>query len=171
METRDLLGALQDIEKRAERVYDDAAVIETYVDSGGLVSALTTRDNGVVYGRRGTGKTHALKYLAETRRNSGDFVLYVDMEQDLGSTEGVYGDPALPISERASRLLVDVLAKVHDALIAAAFDGAGDLQTVESILDHFGEVVVTEHAEDQRSLDANSTSSSTASVGGSLALG
>ncbi len=171
METRDLLRALQDIEKRAERVYDDAHVIETYVDAGGLVDALTTRDNGVMYGRRGTGKTHALKYLAETRRAAGDFVLYVDMEQDLGSTEGLYGDPTLPVPERASRLLVDVLAKIHDALIQDAFEGAGDIETLESILDHFGEVVVKEQVESQESIQAQSETSSSASFQASVGAG
>jgi hypothetical protein len=127
VETRDVLKALQDIEKRAERIYDDEQVIATYVDAGGLVSALTTRDNGVLYGRRGTGKTHALKYLGETRRAGGDFMQYIDVEQDLGSTEGLYGDPTLPIAECASRLLVDVLARIHDSMIQDAFDGRGDL--------------------------------------------
>jgi hypothetical protein len=168
METRDLLRALQDIEKRAERVYDDAQVIETYVDAGGLASALMTRDNGIVYGRRGTGKTHALKYLAETRRARGDFVLYIDMEQDLGSTEGLYGDPELPVAERASRLLVDVLAKIHDALIADAFEGLGDLSALDSILDHFGEVVVTDQAVSEQRTDQEHQDQSGASLGASI---
>ena len=167
MDTRTLLRALQDIEKRAERVYDEAQVIETYVDAGGLVSALVTRDNGVVYGRRGTGKTHALKYLAESRRAAGDFVLYLDVEQDLGSTEGLYGDPELPVAERASRLLVDVLAKIHDALIHDAFEGAGDLSALDSILDHFGEVVVKEEAETHQSAGADRSERNE----GSLTLG
>jgi hypothetical protein len=168
METKDLLRALQDIEKRAERVYDDAQVIETYVDAGGLVDALMTHDNGVVYGRRGTGKTHALKYLAETRRAAGDFVLYIDIEQDLGSTEGLYGDGSLPIAERASRLLVDVLAKIHDAMMEDGFEGRGDLATLEAILDHFGEVVVADEAEAQQSTEDTRQASSGGTVGASL---
>jgi hypothetical protein len=164
VETKDLLRALQDIEKRAERVYDDAQVLQTYVDAGGLVNALMTRDNGVVYGRRGTGKTHALKYLAETRRSRGDFVLYIDMEQDLGSTEGLYGDGNLPVAERATRLLVDVLAKIHDAMMEDGFEGRGDLATLEAILDHFGEVVVADEAETQRSSEASENTSAGAAT-------
>ena len=170
METRDVLKALQDIEKRAERFYDDEQVIATYVDAGGLVSALTTRDNGVVYGRRGTGKTHALKYLAQTRRAQGDFVQYIDVEQDLGSTEGLYSDPNLPVPERASRLLVDVLAMIHDALIQDAFDGKGDIQPVEAILDHFGEIVVAEQGERRETSSASSGQESGARLHGSLGV-
>ena len=170
METKTLLRALQDIEKRAERVYDDAQVLDTYVDAGGLVNALMSRDNGVVYGRRGTGKTHALKFLAETRRKEGDFVIYIDIEKDLGSTEGLYGDLGLPIAERASRLLVDVLAMIHDALINDAFEGLGDLKTVDAILDHFGEVVVTEHVEMEASDQATGSTGSRVGVDAKLSL-
>jgi len=168
METKDLLRALQDIEKRAERVYDDAQVVETYVDAGGLVNALMSRDNGVVYGRRRTGKTHALKYLAETQRTEDDFVMYIDIEKDLGSTEGLYGDPNLPVAERASRLLVDVLAMIHDALIHDAFEGLGDIKAVDSILDHFGEVVVSEHAEAEASDQATGSSGSRVGIDAKL---
>ena len=87
--TGELLTALQAIDKRAERTADEY-VISTYVDDLSLIGALTASDNGIISGRRGTGKTHALKYLAETRRKSGDCVVYIDMEQDIGSTEGRY---------------------------------------------------------------------------------
>lgn len=159
METADLLRALQDVEKRAERAHDDGHVISTYVDAGGLANALLTRDNGVIYGRRGTGKTHALRYLAETRKNEGDFVMYVDVEKDLGSTEGIYSDYRLPIEERASRLLVDTLAIVHNTLISEAFEGRGDLGVLERVHDHFGEVVVQEQVEASSSTSTSSTSS------------
>src|SRR4051794_23929435 len=90
--TVDLLAALQEIQKRAERLQADADVLSTYVEAPGLVNALGAADNGIVYGRRGTGKTHALRYLAERERGKRNLVIYIDMSQDLGSTEGLYGD-------------------------------------------------------------------------------
>lgn len=148
MDTVDLLRALQEVEKRAERVSDEH-VVATYVDAGALVGALTTRDNGVVYGRRGTGKTHALKYLAETERKKGNFVVYIDMEQDTGSTEGRYADASLSIAERATRLVVDVLGIIHDRLLEDAFAGRANTQidVLERALDHFGEIMVVSSAE------------------------
>lgn len=148
METIDVLRALQEVEKRAERVSDEH-VVATYVDAGSLVNALATRDNGVVFGRRGTGKTHALKYLAETQREKGSFVVYIDMEQDTGSTEGRYADPSLSIAERATRLVVDVLSIIYDRLLEDAFAGRINtpIDVLESALDHFGEVLVVEEAE------------------------
>ena len=101
MDTRILLAALQEVEKRAERVSDDD-VLATYVNIESLTNALAARDNGIVFGRRGTGKTHALKYVAKTERDKGNRVVYIDLEQDVGSTEGRYADPNLSISERAT---------------------------------------------------------------------
>ncbi len=148
MDTSDLLRALQEVEKRAERVSDEQ-VIATYVDTGALVNALATRDNGIIYGRRGTGKTHALKYLAETERKKGNFVVYIDMEQDTGSTEGRYVDQSISLAERATRLLVDVISIIHDRLVEDAFAGRNKTQidVLDRALDHFSEVVVTSEVE------------------------
>jgi len=141
--TAELLTALQAIDKRAERTADEY-VVATYVDDPSLVGALAASDNGTISGRRGTGKTHALKYLAETRRAVGDTVVYIDMEQDIGSTEGRYVDTALSLEERATRLVVDVLSIVHDAFLDAAFSGKADasIELLDRMMDHFQEVVV-----------------------------
>ena len=60
MDTKILLSALQEVEKRAERVSEDD-VLATYVNDESLTAALGAKDNGIVFGRRVTGKTHALK--------------------------------------------------------------------------------------------------------------
>ena len=164
METVDLLRALQAVEKRAERTADDAQVLETYVAVGPLVSALRASDNGIVYGRRGTGKTHALRYLAESERAARNFVLYIDVDTMLGSTEGIYSDTRLSLAERATRLLVDVLGLIHTALLEDAFSGKhGDLiNPLEKILDHFGEVIVATEVSAERTTghEAEATRSS-----------
>jgi hypothetical protein len=168
--TLDLLAGLQEIQKRAERVQDETDVISTYVDVPGLVNALGAGDNGILYGRRGTGKTHALRYLAEREREKGNLVIYVDIAQDLGSTEGLYGDSALPVGERATRLLVDVLALLHDTLMAEAFEGRGDLSAVEGALQHWDQVVVAKTAEQRRQSSREDRSSSGAKLGARLKL-
>ncbi|MGX6607494.1 ORC-CDC6 family AAA ATPase, partial [Micromonosporaceae bacterium Da 78-11] len=169
LETKDLLHALQEVEKRAERGSDEN-VIKTYVDEGALVSALATRDNGIIYGRRGTGKTHALKYLAETRRANGDFVVYIDVEQDLGSTGSIYSDSSITLPERATRLLVDVIGMIHTRLLEDAFNTDSDAQIdlLDSMLDHFTEVIVTGNVEVERSVTAEHTRSDTSSAAATL---
>ncbi|MDX6626129.1 MAG: hypothetical protein QOE56_1118 [Solirubrobacterales bacterium] len=142
----------------------------TYVDEGGLVSALGATDNGIVSGRRGTGKTHALLYLAESKRSEGHFCVYLDVEQDLGSTEGLYADSNLPLAERATRLLVDVLGRIHEELLEEALQGRGDVDALEGVLDHFGEVLVEQEVELTETKASASEESSGANVGVNLSL-
>lgn len=173
--TADLLTALQAIDKRAERSADES-VIATYVDDPSLVGALTASDNGIISGRRGTGKTHALKYLAETRRREGETVVYIDMEQDIGSTEGRYVDTSLSLEERATRLVVDVLSIVHTAFVEAAFNGQADasIEILDRMMDHFQEVVVRKELTQSGTQRASETSEDTAKIGvasGGLSLG
>lgn len=170
METVDLLKGLQAIEKRTERVSDEH-VVATYVDSGGLSDALSNRDNGIIYGRRGTGKTHALKYLEQTESRKNNLVIYIDIERDLGSTEGIYSDSSINVVQRATRLLVDVLGIIHNRLVEEAFDGPlGDsLQDIEIMCDHFGKILVTDQGEVER--NAASEVGSTTSAGFSASFG
>lgn len=90
----------------------------------------------------------------------GNLVGFVDISRDLGSTEGLYGDPSPPVGERATRLLVDVLALIHDVLMAEAFEGRGDLTAVEGALKHWSQVVVAQDVElsDESSSEESSSS-------------
>lgn len=166
MDTKILLAALQEVEKRAERVSEDD-VLATYVNIESLTHALAARDNGIVFGRRGTGKTHALKYVAQTERDKGNRVVYIDMEQDVGSTEGRYADPTLSVSERATRLVVDVLSIVHTELLEAAFAGGIGVQinVLDRMLDHFQEVLVAQATEQEDMRTDRSSDTSRTDVG------
>lgn len=63
--------ALLRIAKRAEVSARDR-LIQTFVDVGPLFTLLNGLDHQVIFGRRGTGKTHALSYLADARARQGD---------------------------------------------------------------------------------------------------
>jgi len=115
-----VLKTLQAIEPRAERA-DAGEVVQTYVENPQLQSALISSNNQVIFGRRGTGKTHALRYLAETVRHSGDLAAYLSMDR-LGSTQGLYADGQVPVDQRGVRLLVDVVNEVLNHLVQWAFD-------------------------------------------------
>ncbi|MHB9118945.1 MAG: ORC-CDC6 family AAA ATPase [Burkholderiales bacterium] len=55
--------------KRAE-THDQQHIIDPFVDIGPMFTILSNADNQILFGRRGTGKTHVLGYLAnEVRRN------------------------------------------------------------------------------------------------------
>lgn len=122
-------AALVRLTRRAE-ASDPSVLVSTFVDTGMLQTLLTSPDHQVIYGRRGTGKTHALLYLAETKREAGDITIYVDM-RTIGSSVGLFSDETIPITERATRLLRDTLAAVHDRLYAIAIEQADSLNLGE----------------------------------------
>ena len=84
-----------------------------------LQTMLNSIDHQIIYGRRGTGKTHALLYLFETKRQQGDVAVFVDM-RTIGSSVGLFADESIPLAERATRLLRDTLTHIHERLFDIA---------------------------------------------------
>ena len=119
--------------RRAESV-DRQTLVQTFVDIGPLFAVLSSRDHQIVYGRRGTGKTHALLYVAEQGKNEGAIPVYVDLRY-IGSSGGLYADTTIPITQRATRLLLDVLGSMHEDLLEYAVDSGMDLAAVGPPLD------------------------------------
>lgn len=108
--------ALNQIPKRAER-QEGPRLHETFVDSG-VADVLDTVDHQVLYGRRGTGKTHALSYLAAEAESRGDVALNIDL-RTVGSNDGILDPESASPADRAARLLVDLLGQLHDSLLSA----------------------------------------------------
>jgi len=123
------------IAKRAER-QDDEILRNTFVDFGSILDVLSTIDHQIVFGRRGTGKTHLLTVIRQTKKSIGELAIQLDM-RNLGSAGGVYSDPSIPLAQRATRLLVDVLSSIHGQLFEQAIDNDGlvNLGTVGKALD------------------------------------
>jgi hypothetical protein len=143
------------IAKRAEQ-HDEVVLQNTFVDFGSILTVVTGIDHQVIYGRRGTGKTHLLTKVRQTRKTAGEAAVLIDM-RNLGSSGGIYGDPLIPLPERANRLLVDVLATLHEQLHAQAVDGdildlgkvgnlLNDLFDVHSTIKVTGETIIEESA-------------------------
>lgn len=109
--------ALNLIPKRAESRQVEG-LRDTFVDSG-VAAALEAIDHQILYGRRGTGKTHAFRYLETVVQSRGDIGVYVDL-RTVGSPEGLFLGNAVRPTERAARLLVDLLTQFHDALLEVA---------------------------------------------------
>lgn len=147
-------NAFLKLSRRAETT-DRAKLVETFVDVEPLFTLLSNRDHQVMYGRRGTGKTHALSYLAEINRKNGDAVIYLDL-RTIGSTGGLYADNSLSISERATRLLLDTLGAMHNELLEYFLERAEELDLSRSglLLDRLAtaitEVTVVGNIESER---------------------
>src|ERR1700733_4745001 len=93
--------ALNQIPRRAER-QEGPQLHETFVDSG-VADVLDMKDHQILYGRRGTGKTHAFGYLASERITRGDLALNIDL-RTVGSPDGVLNSESAPAVDRAARL-------------------------------------------------------------------
>lgn len=127
-----------EVDKRAERATAEI-VAATFVDSAPMFDMLSTRNHQVIYGRRGTGKTHALKYLEGQVREGEDASIYIDM-RSIGSNGSIYGDPNRSLSERAGVLIRDVLAAILAELYGiavAAVDKSLDGGQITIRLDDF----------------------------------
>lgn len=113
--------ALMRIPRRAESA-DRATLAATYVAAGSFSAMINSADHQILFGRRGTGKTHALLHLHELVERTGDIAIYLDL-RTIGSTGGLYANTALSPAQRGTQLLVDTLEAVHDRLFPLAVDG------------------------------------------------
>lgn len=154
--------ALFGIAKRAEG-QDRETLVRTFVDAGPLLKILSTRDHQVLFGRRGTGKTHALLYLSDQALGKSEPSAYVDMRV-IGSNGSIYSDPKLPLPERGTRLLLDTLASVHDTLVDYALEHNSDssvlaqldaLATAITQVEVVGEIEEEELAEESEDTKAS----------------
>ena len=112
--------AILAVKRRAEG-QDVETLIATFEDAGPLFAQLSSTDHQVLYGRRGTGKTHALKYLAARRQDAGDLAVYVDL-RTLGSTDGLYAPAEVPAQDRGLRIFIDLLLAIQAALLDQVID-------------------------------------------------
>lgn len=149
---------------RAERI-TAKQVAETFVSVGPLLDLLDSTNNQVVYGRRGTGKTHALRYFQNLKNQTGDIAIYID-GQNIGSNGSIYNDSTLPLSERAARLLVDVCSAIHHELLEIFThpEKGWDLSSAVPVLDRFVDGFSETRVSGQIELEATATDSKTSNL-------
>lgn len=127
------------LHRRAERSPDAEILHGTFVETDYFPLAAEP-DSMVLFGRRGTGKTHTLLELKRAITRSGEIPVYIDMCR-LGSNNGLYDDPDMPFSGRATQLLIDLIEVVHGTLtdlILADHGIAFDLSKLGPALDDLG---------------------------------
>lgn len=152
--------------KRAE-TYNQQHIIDSFVDVGPLFTLLSNPDNQILFGRRGTGKTHVLGYLANEVARNGAISIQLDM-RTIGSTGGIYSDPRLTLAERATRLLVDTLSALHDEILTKSIEKAEeyDLSKIGPLLDNFIDAATNVVVEG--SVEVQESESLTSTLGASL---
>jgi hypothetical protein len=156
--------------KRAEAVSADI-LSHTFVDTEPLTTILKTPANQILYGRRGTGKTHALLYLSSHVEAMEQTAIYLDL-RSIGSDGSIYNDASRSVSERSVRLVLDVLAAIGHELYKLAVEQISTSHAPEQIslrLDDleksFTEVKIVGDTTAEESLDTIDTSSVSANAG------
>jgi hypothetical protein len=159
---------------RAER-FTTQQIVTTFVSAGPLLDVLANRSHQVIYGRRGVGKTHALRYYQSTVNTKGDLAIYVDCA-NLGSSNSTYNDTTLTLYERATRLLIDVCTSMHWAFADAFSDPARgwDLAEVAPRLNGFIDAITQVHMDGsvvrERRTQETDKSGTDFKIGGSLSV-
>ncbi|MBW4582054.1 MAG: hypothetical protein KME42_21020 [Tildeniella nuda ZEHNDER 1965/U140] len=157
------------MQRRAE-MNDRSKLVSTFVDAGSLFTLLSSLDHQVIYGRRGTGKTHAFLYLAETVAKRGDIPIYIDM-RNIGSSGGIYTDPHLSLAERATRLLLDTLSTFSDRLYEFVLENEELLKntslerSIDELANNISNVSVVEHPNGDRDPQSSSNKQHTVRFG------
>ncbi|WP_147301379.1 4-phosphopantetheinyl transferase family protein [Calidifontibacter indicus] len=145
---------MSSIVARSERQPDTEVLRETYVETG-VMPQVANFGHQILYGRRGTGKTHVLQVLAAEMEERDDvFSIYIDIRL-LGSAH-MFTDPTQPLAPRCIALYKDFLSLLQSRLLDIATapdrDGSG-LQEVDELARF-----ITEKTADVTRRDVKSTS-------------
>src|SRR6476660_2364255 len=116
--------------KRAESERD-SLLQDTFVPVYPMNVLLENAESQILYGRRGTGKTHSLKHLGSIKESAGHIAIFADL-RTAGSSTDIYNDPNLSLAPRATALLVDVIEIIHNGIYELLFAATLDCQKTQS---------------------------------------
>ncbi len=86
-----------------------------FVSRDVISEALLRRDSRILYGRRGTGKTHILSFVSDRMRDHGDIVISLDL-RTIGSNNSIYSDTSISVASRATHLIRDLTAALSESI-------------------------------------------------------
>lgn len=105
---------LQQLARRAEDLTPEEQA-KSFVAIRRIDGALKNRDSRIIFGRRGTGKTHILSYVAQHARKRKEIPLMIDL-RTLGSNNSIYSDPSIPANVRATTLIRDLMTAIYEEM-------------------------------------------------------
>lgn len=163
--------ALNQVPKRAEK-QEIAVLHATFVNSG-VADVLDVVDHQVLYGRRGTGKTHALSYLGSEVEARGDIALNIDL-RTIGSPDGLLGGDGGTAPERAKRLLIDLLGQLHNNILEkvladeSLLDDANFVEKADAVLSAITAVQIAGEVENTTETEAKQSTKEEARLEASM---
>jgi hypothetical protein len=120
MSDADLNTLLVKVARRAENV--PAEVLrEAFVPMPPLMAHLESPEHHVLFGRRGTGKTHVLRYLQEQKTAEGHLAVYLDLRK-IGSPDDIVAVDRGSFDGQAGAQLTAVLEQIHGSIYEQILD-------------------------------------------------
>ena len=151
--------------KRSETL-DIDYLVKTFVNVGPLFTILSNKEHEIIYGRRGTGKTHALLNLKSSINDADEISVYIDL-RTIGSNGGIFSDSSISVVERATRLLIDTISFIVSNIVDTVIldeNNKYDLSKVspiaDKIWDSISEIKIESEIEKIENKEENSTVSS-----------
>jgi Cdc6-like AAA superfamily ATPase len=141
LQDSELIKAIMSIRLRSEKNPDQDSLLQSFVDAG--IKVLICNDNNqVVYGRRGTGKTHLFKILEPSVFGERVILIYIDA-RILGSS-AQFSDPTVPMRQRCLSLFRDIFSEINETLLQhLVADGvSGDPEAALLRLDELMAIVI-----------------------------
>jgi len=123
---------------RSEKEDNTSKIVYSFVDSG-ILEQINNTNNQIIYGRRGTGKTHILKYYNSILcKNQNNIIAYIDA-RNLGSTSS-FTDSTQTLQFRCLHLFQDILELVSNELLEHIVN-SGDINGQFDLLQEFEEII------------------------------
>lgn len=128
-----IVRAVSSIVSRSERQPESAVLRETYVETG-VLPQVDNFGHQILYGRRGTGKTHVLQVLAASMEETADvFCIYLDIRL-LGSAH-MFTDATQALAPRCIALFKDLLSLLQARLLDIATSPDRGVDGLEEVSD------------------------------------
>jgi hypothetical protein len=108
------------VARRADTV-PDSLLRDAFVPVGSLMGHLESPQHHVLFGRRGTGKTHLLRYLQDQKAAQDDLTVYLDLRK-IGSPEDIFSRDQHDFVDQATGLLIDLVEHIHNSIYEQVLD-------------------------------------------------
>ena len=110
-----IASSISRILQRSERQEDYSKIIDSFVDTG-IIEQVLNDNNQIIYGRRGTGKTHLLRYLEQKiLERPNTICIYIDCRSLGSSTQ--FSDFNKPLGSRCLSLFKDIIQLINQNLL------------------------------------------------------
>ena len=141
IDDRTVYKAINQLRQRSERISSLAKLHNTFVDPG-VLDEIENDNHQVLYGRRGTDKTHTFKVLEwKLKRAENNVTIFLDA-RTLGSTSQ-FSDPMIPIKDKCLSLFTDILSEIHTGLTNSIIEApTGDADKALDTVDEFANVLI-----------------------------